>query len=96
VVCYEIQQFMFKHDPVKPFGIYRRQSVWAALLTQDAPHTTIAVTGHITDDIKDIRQYFSACLVIKPVATPVLPVGSMHRLHTESSYVAFAYLKVIN
>lgn len=38
---------MLIHDPVKSFGIYRRQSCCAALLTQDAPYTSIAVAGHI-------------------------------------------------
>lgn len=69
------QQVMLTHYPVKPFGVHRLHPFYTTLLAQDAPHTAIALAGHIADDIKDIRQYFSVCLVITPLTAAVLPVG---------------------
>ncbi len=60
------------HDPVKAFGIDRRQPLSTTLLTQDAPQAAIAITRHIADNIEDTRQYFSFCFGITPVTTPRL------------------------
>ncbi|RAP67882.1 hypothetical protein ACZ87_03904 [Candidatus Erwinia dacicola] len=47
----------------------------SGIRTQDAPHPSIALAGHITDDVEDVRQYFSVCFVITPVTAAVLPVN---------------------
>lgn len=58
--------------PVKPFGIYRRQTFRTTLLTQDAPHLSIAIHRHIAAEVRNITQ---VCFVFTPVTAPVLPAG---------------------